>query len=54
MGKTMGDVVDGDRTVAAGQMLMRGSWNAALYGPLLDTFTEQSSKPDVIIHKVRA
>lgn len=54
MGKAMGDVVDGDRTVAAGQMLMRGSWNAALYGPLLDTFTEQSSKPDVIIHKVRA
>ena len=43
-------------TIDAGRMFMRGSWNAALHGPLSDSYESSLSgpKPDVKMHKNRA
>ena len=44
------------KTIEVGRMFMRGSWNAALHGPLHNSYIESQdgAKPDVIIHKNRA
>jgi nicotinamidase-related amidase len=56
VGGDMGDVTlpDGS-TVAAGRLLMRGAWNAALHGPLQKAFddSQTTSRPDVRFHKNR-
>ncbi|KAH8724287.1 isochorismatase family protein [Phaeosphaeriaceae sp. PMI808] len=57
LGVECGDLDTGDGTaVEAGRLLMRGSWNAALYPPL-DNIYEHGAKlartPDVWIHKDR-
>ncbi|TVY81387.1 Peroxyureidoacrylate/ureidoacrylate amidohydrolase [Lachnellula suecica] len=41
--------------VEAGRALMKGTWNAALHGPLLAMFEEGQTapRPDVLIHKNR-
>jgi nicotinamidase-related amidase len=57
LGSKCGDVVLPDgRTVDAGRLLMRDTWNAALYPPL-DAVYEEGKKltknPDVWIHKNR-
>lgn len=49
-------VVENGRTVDAGKLLMRGTWNAALPRSLNNAFIEgqqQKDKPDVWVHKNR-
>lgn len=55
-GKELGEVVleDGSR-VDAGRVMMRGTWNTALHGPLAGAFEkgQKTARPDVWIHKNR-
>ncbi|KAG8668257.1 hypothetical protein FPOAC2_07547 [Fusarium poae] len=55
-GAELGEIVleDGTR-VNGGQVMMRGTWNAALHGPLADAYEEGKNavRPDVWIHKNR-
>jgi len=55
-GTELGEVVleDGSR-VNAGRMMMRGTWNTALHGPLAGAYEEgkKAARPDVWIHKNR-
>ena len=56
LGAELGSLeVDGE-TVDAGRLLMRDSWNAALYPPLAAAYTEGAklpNNPDVWMHKDR-
>lgn len=50
------DSYEGGKQVDAGRLLMKNSWNAALYGPLREQYDEGkrlASKPDVWIDKNR-
>ncbi|KAI6088621.1 isochorismatase family protein [Hypoxylon rubiginosum] len=55
-GAELGEVIleDGSR-VDAGRVMMRGTWNAALHGPLAGAYEEgkKAARPDVWIHKNR-
>lgn len=56
LGAELGEVVLPDGTkVHAGRVLMKGTWNADLHGPLLSAFQEGQTvaRPDVIVHKTR-
>lgn len=62
LGTDLGSVALGDnKTVAGGRVLMRGSWNAALYDPFDQEYKARCggegdgtrSKPDVLFHKNR-
>ncbi|KAH6625594.1 Isochorismatase-like protein [Boeremia exigua] len=56
LGREMGAVEVGGETVDAGRALMRGSWNAGLYGPLGEVFEAgraRAVRPDVWVHKNR-
>jgi nicotinamidase-related amidase len=56
LGADLGEIVLEDGTkVDAGRVLMRGTWNAALHGPLASAFEkgQAASRPDVLIHKNR-
>ncbi len=50
--KAVADPPGSDTLVDAGNMLMRGTWNAAPYHPLLKTFDDKLPRPDVVVHKV--
>lgn len=55
-GDDLGEVVLPDGTkVQAGRVLMKGTWNADLHGPLLSAYQKgrAKSRPDVIIYKNR-
>jgi nicotinamidase-related amidase len=56
IGSDMGTLTLNDQPIAAGRLLMRSTWNAALYPPL-DTIylagTQLRHNPDVLIHKDR-
>lgn len=55
-GTDLGEIVleDGSR-VNAGRVMMKGTWNTALHGPLADAYEEgkKAARPDVWIHKNR-
>lgn len=55
-GAQLGEIIleDGSR-VNAGRVMMRGTWNAALHGPLASAYEEgkETARPDVWIHKNR-
>lgn len=55
-GTELGEIVleDGSR-VNAGRVMMRGTWNTALHGPLAGAYEEgkKAARPDVWIHKNR-
>ncbi|KAE8155371.1 Isochorismatase-like protein [Aspergillus avenaceus] len=55
-GTNLGEIVleDGSR-VNAGRLMMRGTWNTALHGPLAGAYEEgkKTARPDVWIHKNR-
>ena len=56
LGADLGVIAFEDGTkVDAGKALMRGTWNAALHGPLLAAFEEGQSapRPDILLHKNR-
>ncbi|CAG8024133.1 unnamed protein product [Penicillium olsonii] len=62
LGTDLGPVELEDKTIIqAGRQLMRGTWNAALYGPLdkeyrantSDSVIDKAKKPDVLIYKNR-
>lgn len=54
-GSPMGNItLPNNESIDAGKLLMRDTWNARLYDPLLQTFeqSQKTSKPDQLFHKV--